>query len=141
MIEANSDGLAVLVNGAIGIVFVSAGVSKHLRRASFARLIAAHGVHRPNVVRAVARAVVVSEIVIGLMLLMPPTTQISEIGAWLGVMLLIGFGLLALRLQILGVPFRCNCGPLLASHASGVAVSVRNAMLASTLLVALAVTH
>lgn len=132
--ELLADGwwlIAVGVKALIGMIFLSAGVSKAMRRSSLERMVRLHGLHHPLLVRLASDCLVTAEIVVGGMLLIawsPPAIRIGAAGA---IALLVLFAVLSLRLSLLKRPFLCQCSPLLASHTSGTAVALRNLGLAA----------
>ncbi|ASJ90271.1 MauE/DoxX family redox-associated membrane protein [Porphyrobacter sp. CACIAM 03H1] len=118
----------------IGMIFLSAGVSKLLRRTSLERMMHLHGLRHPLVVALAAGGLATAEILIGLVMLLGWTREMVAIGALAAVALLLLFGALAGRLAQRGQPFECRCSPLLASHTSGTAVAIRNLVLAGAAL-------
>lgn len=118
----------------IGMIFLSAGVSKLLRRTSLERMMHLHGLHHPLSARFAAGGLAAAEILIGLVMLLGWTREMVAISALAAIALLLLFGALAARLARRGQPFECRCGPLLASHTSGTAVAIRNLVLAGAAL-------
>jgi hypothetical protein len=123
--------LAAAIQVLIGMLFLSAGVSKALRRPSLERMVHQHGLHHPLGVRLAGDAIILSEIAVGVLILCFWSPAAVMIGAVGGIALLIVFGGLSLRLALMNRPFLCRCSPLLASHTSGTAVAVRNLVLAA----------
>ncbi|MEG3164834.1 hypothetical protein U1701_09530 [Sphingomonas sp. PB2P19] len=123
--------LAIGMKVLIGMIFLSAGVSKAMRRSSLERMVRHHGLHHPLLVRLASGGLVTAEIVIGGTLLIAWSPVGTSVGAGGAVALLVLFAVLSLRLSLLKRPFLCQCSPLLASHTSGIAVAMRNLGLAA----------
>ncbi|TXC71994.1 hypothetical protein FSB78_14295 [Sphingomonas ginsenosidivorax] len=123
--------LAVGLKVLIGMIFLSAGVSKAMRRSSLERMVRHHGIHNPLLVRLVSNGLLTAEITIGGILLIAWSRLGIRIGSAGAIALLLIFAALSLRLALLKRPFRCQCSPLLAGHTSGPAVALRNLGLAA----------
>lgn len=123
--------LAVGMKVLIGMIFLSAGVSKALRRSSLERMVRHHGLHHPLLVHWVSVGLLTTEIVVGGIFLTAWSSVGTRIGAGGAIVLLVLFAAMSLRLSLLKRPFLCQCSPLLASHTSGIAVASRNLGLAA----------
>lgn len=107
---------SAVLRTAFGVIFVTAGGSKLLRRRSIERMVAGYELMPDALVRAVTVALAPAEIAGGLLLLASLWLPVYPL-AWLtAVTLLAAFSLAVASALARGLEIPCGCGVLLNGH-------------------------
>jgi hypothetical protein len=121
-------------SGLVGLVFLSAGVSKVLRPRGVRNVVAGYRLLPEQAVGPVARALGPVEIATGSLLLVAPLVGLGrQARAVAGIELLVFSAAVGSALTR-GIRIPCGCGPIVGDHVIGPSTIVRNLAMAAVVL-------
>jgi hypothetical protein len=121
-------------SGVLGLIFLSAGVSKVLRPRAVRRVVRGYDVLPARAVGPVSRALGPVEIVTGILLAVAPLIRAGRAArtlAWVELVLFSGVIGSALHR---GIRIPCGCGPIVGDHMIGRSTLIRNLVFAGVLV-------